>query len=596
LGTLKKALVLRVNGDNVAYLLNPGDLKHPGDLQRELSFRALADPNISWQVDEVQTLAWRLETGQEAVIQIGDTGKPIIVSVDGMTDSDCAKARPSYGTLVTTPRSRPDYPDEPWNIGVGGGLTARTIELWTKIGRGSQIMVPGPFKVGKTESVQAMVRGIFTDAKNRGRKFVAVMLQVSERGPDVTQMEAILAEFPELKVFHFVATTGETSEIAAVNICEMAANVVRRQVEASLALGQEVDILYCVDSVSGLGLAYNPLSPAGSPLTSGGISAFAMKKVQEHVALAGKGTGMGNGYAITGIFTALVDEKNTSSVSLFVSAGGPQSSVIIWHADIRGMRYPKISLAKSSTRKWQLLLGDGPEGDFYREYHERLMVMDDDIALETLQNDALFAGSFEELMANVRRRWAENDRGRERGRARDDAQAIVNVGHNVGRIKAKSPEQAATSLNVMLKNVWGDLSEALAALLQYCSAADRANVLAILEKSGLTVAKTGTLLERLLADAEELRASGDSLPDAARQVIAKLGLSLDQLIAAKKDDPEEVMMGVAKRLAAEANQNGQSFGRKTARDLVINGWEPDEVYTRLKAGASPKQLLREKRK
>ena len=148
----------------------------------------------------------------------------------------------------------------------------------------------------------------------------------------------------------------------------------------------------------------------------------------------------------------------------------------------------------------------------------------------------------------------------------------------------------------MLTEGWQvSLPEALERLIVRLNSDQRAQLFALIEKAELMPAAKAPELspdQAFLAAAETLRNAkvGDKAV-VIRKALAAIGLTLEDLVAAKSEDPVGAMMVVSEKLKTET---GTSFGRKTAESLVTEGFTPDEVYARLKAGTSPKNLLGEK--
>lgn len=273
----------------------------------------------------------------KAACKIVQEGRPVaVVSVLTINGQDVAKVskRPNFDDLV------PIYPDERIRLELASNpreYATRCIDLVSPIGKGQRGIIVSPPKAGKTTLLKMIANAI---SKNYPEIELKVLL-IDERPEEVTDMqrsikgEVIYSTFDELPEHH-------------TKTAEMLLDRAKRLVEN----GKDVVIL--LDSLTRLARAYNLTIPPTGRTLSGGIDPGALHSPKRFF---GSARNIENGGSLTIIATALIDTGSRMDDVIFEEFKGTGNMEI--HLDRRLSEkriFPAIDLAKSGTRKEELLL------------------------------------------------------------------------------------------------------------------------------------------------------------------------------------------------------------------------------------------------
>ena len=273
-----------------------------------------------------------------------DENKPAplydVISVNGDSVEN-AKARPNFDTLT------PIYPQTRLRLEVSNQpreYAMRCIDLVSPIGKGQRAIIVSPPKAGKTTLLK-MIAGSIT--KNYPDVVLKVLL-IDERPEEVTDMqrsingEVVYSTFDELPEHH-------------TKTAEMLLERSKRLVEK----GKDVVIL--LDSLTRLARAYNLTIPPTGRTLSGGIDPGALHSPKRFFGSArnleaNKEKNYAGG-SLTIIATALVETGSRMDDVIFEEFKGTGNMEIHLDRKLSEKRiFPAIDLAKSSTRKEELLL------------------------------------------------------------------------------------------------------------------------------------------------------------------------------------------------------------------------------------------------
>lgn len=240
--------------------------------------------------------------------------------------------RPNFDDLV------PIYPNERLRLEVSPrDYATRCIDLVSPIGKGQRGIIVSPPKAGKTTLLKMIASSISTNYPDVELK----VLLIDERPEEVTDMqrsikgEVVYSTFDELPDNH-------------TKTAEMLLDKAKRLVES----GKDVVIL--LDSLTRLARAYNLTIPPTGRTLSGGIDPGALHSPKRFF---GSARNIENGGSLTIIATALVDTGSRMDDVIFEEFKGTGNMEI--HLDRRLSEkriFPAIDLAKSGTRKEELLL------------------------------------------------------------------------------------------------------------------------------------------------------------------------------------------------------------------------------------------------
>ena len=274
--------------------------------------------------DYVKSLCKKVQEGRPAAVVT-------VTTINGI-DADTLGIRPNFDDLV------PIYPNERLRLETSAREYAtRCIDLVSPIGKGQRGIIVSPPKAGKTTLLKMIAGAI---AQNYPDVELKVLL-IDERPEEVTDMqrsikgEVVYSTFDELPEHH-------------TKTAEMLLERAKRLVES----GKDVVIL--LDSLTRLARAYNITIPPTGRTLSGGIDPGALHSPKRFF---GSARNIENGGSLTIIATALIDTGSRMDDVIFEEFKGTGNMEI--HLDRRLSEkriFPAIDLAKSGTRKEELLL------------------------------------------------------------------------------------------------------------------------------------------------------------------------------------------------------------------------------------------------
>ena len=273
----------------------------------------------------------------KATCKILQEGRPPavvnVLTINGEDVKNVGK-RPNFDDLV------PIYPDERIRLELPSNpreYATRCIDLVSPIGKGQRGIIVSPPKAGKTTLLKMIANAI---SKNYPDIELKVLL-IDERPEEVTDMqrsikgEVVYSTFDELPEHH-------------TKTAEMLLDRAKRLVEN----GKDVVIL--LDSLTRLARAYNLTIPPTGRTLSGGIDPGALHSPKRFF---GSARNIENGGSLTIIAPALIDTGSRMDDVIFEEFKGTGNMEI--HLDRRLSEkriFPAIDLAKSGTRKEELLL------------------------------------------------------------------------------------------------------------------------------------------------------------------------------------------------------------------------------------------------
>ena len=273
----------------------------------------------------------------KATCKILQEGRPPavvnVLTINGEDVKNVGK-RPNFDDLV------PIYPDERIRLELPSNpreYATRCIDLVSPIGKGQRGIIVSPPKAGKTTLLKMIANAI---SKNYPDIELKVLL-IDERPEEVTDMqrsikgEVVYSTFDELPEHH-------------TKTAEMLLDRAKRLVEN----GKDVVIL--LDRLTRLARAYNLTIPPTGRTLSGGIDPGALHSPKRFF---GSARNIENGGSLTIIATALIDTGSRMDDVIFEEFKGTGNMEI--HLDRRLSEkriFPAIDLAKSGTRKEELLL------------------------------------------------------------------------------------------------------------------------------------------------------------------------------------------------------------------------------------------------
>lgn len=221
------------------------------------------------------------------------------------------------------------------------GISMRMMDLVSPIGKGQRGMIVSQPKTGKTTLLKQVAKAI---TKNHPEMHLIVLL-IDERPEEVTDIkesiegrhvEVIYSTFDELPENH-------------KRVSEMVIERAKRLVE------HKQDVVILLDSITRLARAYNlTVQPSGRTL-SGGLDPAALHMPKRFF---GAARNMREGGSLTILATALVNTGSKMDDVVFEEFKGTGNMELVLDRSLSEKRvFPAIDLAKSSTRRDELLLG-----------------------------------------------------------------------------------------------------------------------------------------------------------------------------------------------------------------------------------------------
>jgi len=257
-----------------------------------------------------------------------------VESING-EDPEKAKHRIAFDNL------RPRYPEERLQLehGDDGDVSMRILDLIAPIGRGQRSLIVSPPKAGKTILLQKIANAIVANQPD----VVVIVLLIDERPEEVTDME-------ENVPAEIISSTFDEPADRHTQVAEMVLEKAKRLVE------YQHDVVILLDSITRLARAYNTTVPHSGKILSGGVDANALHKPKRFF---GAARNIEEGGSLTIIATALIETGSRMDEVIFEEFKGTGNSEVLLDRQIADKRiYPAIDLARSSTRKEELLLND----------------------------------------------------------------------------------------------------------------------------------------------------------------------------------------------------------------------------------------------
>ncbi|MBR6404176.1 MAG: transcription termination factor Rho [Eubacterium sp.] len=259
-----------------------------------------------------------------------------IESVNGYSPSEILK-RKKFEDMT------PVFPNERIHLDYTGAPVAlRLVDLFSPIGKGQRGMIVSPPKAGKTTLLKQIAKRISV----ANPEMNLIVLLIDERPEEVTDIkesiegknaEVIYSTFDELPEHH-------------KRVSEMVIERAKRLVES----GNDVVIL--IDSITRLSRAYNLTVPPSGRTLSGGLDPAALHMPKKFF---GAARNMREGGSLTILATALIDTGSRMDDVVFEEFKGTGNMELVLDRNLQEKRvFPAIDIAKSGTRKDDLLLSD----------------------------------------------------------------------------------------------------------------------------------------------------------------------------------------------------------------------------------------------
>lgn len=235
----------------------------------------------------------------------------------------------------------PLFPNQPLklerNISGDENLTGRLIDILAPIGKGQRALLVASPKSGKTVLMQHIAHAITANYP----EVILMVLLIDERPEEVTEMERSVKG-------EVIASTFDEPATRHVQVAEMVIEKAKRLAES------KKDVVILLDSITRLARAYNTVVPTSGKVLTGGVDSNALQRPKR---ILGAARNLEEGGSLTIIGTALVETGSRMDDVIYEEFKGTGNMEI--HLDRRLAEkrvYPAINVAKSGTRKEELLL------------------------------------------------------------------------------------------------------------------------------------------------------------------------------------------------------------------------------------------------
>lgn len=303
-----------------------------------------------------------------------------IKSINGMHTAEATK-RKKFEDLT------PIFPNERIHLETPSAPVAmRMLDLISPIGKGQRGMIVSPPKTGKTTLIKQVAKAVTRNYPHMN----LIILLIDERPEEVTDIKESI-EGKNVEVIH--STFDELPENHK-RVSEMVIERAKRLVE------HKKDVVVLLDSITRLARAYNLTVQASGRTLSGGLDPAALHMPKKFF---GAARNMREGGSLTILATALVDTGSRMDDVVFEEFKGTGNMEVVLDRGLSEKRiFPAIDLAKSSTRRDELLLNQA-ELEANILMHKALGGMKPDEALERILEMFLRTKNNNEFIETIRK-------------------------------------------------------------------------------------------------------------------------------------------------------------------------------------------------
>ncbi len=238
----------------------------------------------------------------------------------------------------------PVYPTERLRLERGrNDFSMRMIDLVAPIGKGQRGIIVAPPKAGKTTLLKEIANSI---TENNPDVHLIVLL-IDERPEEVTDMQRCIKG-------DVIYSTFDEEPSNHTKVAEIVLERAKRLVE------HKKDVVILLDSITRLARAYNlTVMPSGRTL-SGGLDPGALYKPKRFF---GAARNVEEGGSLTILATALVETGSRMDDVIFEEFKGTGNMEVHLDRRLQEKRiFPAIDIAKSGTRKEEMLLDQAEHG------------------------------------------------------------------------------------------------------------------------------------------------------------------------------------------------------------------------------------------
>ena len=233
----------------------------------------------------------------------------------------------------------PVHPDERLRLeSSSGGINGRVLDIAAPLGKGQRGLIAAEARSGKT----ALFAGIAAAVTQNNPECHLMIVLVDARPEEVT-------DFQRSVKGEVIASTFDRPVSDHTMVAELAVERAKRLVE----LGHDVIVL--IDSLTALARAYNQIVPSSGRALVGGVEPAAVQATKQ---LMGAGRNVEDGGSLTLLAAVTTGGSATDEVILEELSGPANLEIRLSRAlRDRGL-YPAVDVARSGTRRAEVLVGD----------------------------------------------------------------------------------------------------------------------------------------------------------------------------------------------------------------------------------------------
>lgn len=218
-------------------------------------------------------------------------------------------------------------------------LSMRAMDLITPIGMGQRGLIVAPPGSGKTTTLKQICQAVATAYP----EIKLYALLIDERPEEVTDFKrSVSAEVH--------ASSSDGSYAQHVKVADDLLDIARTQA------GEGHDVMIVIDSLTRLARVHNADRKSSGRTMSGGLDTRALEIPRK---LFGAARKIENGGSLTILATILVDTGSKMDQVIFEEFKGTGNMELVLSREAASHRiFPAINIAKSSTRREELLIGE----------------------------------------------------------------------------------------------------------------------------------------------------------------------------------------------------------------------------------------------
>ncbi len=264
-------------------------------------------------------------------VQTGRQGRELadVETICGLSPAAYRERTPFEQLVAISPNQR-------FDLGAGGDIAMRAVDLLAPIGKGTRGLIVAPPKAGKTTLLEGIARAIRAGQPDAR----IVVLLIDERPEELTYFRRTV----QAEVF---ASSSDQSPVQHTALAELLLAHIRVELEC----GNDVVVL--LDSLTRLARAFNLGQRGAGRSLSGGMDASALVIPRRFFGLARNVEGGGS---VTLLATALIDTGSRMDQLIYEELKSTgNSEIVLDRALAQEQIFPAIDVQRTGTRREEYL-------------------------------------------------------------------------------------------------------------------------------------------------------------------------------------------------------------------------------------------------